>query len=125
MTNNIMDKYINQLDEITLLKLVSILKKYDKKENNLSNIIRYNLPIDLENLPKNLRKRKRNFTSRQRKILLILGSYMCFNCGVSLKNNFHADHVIPFSKGGKTILKNGQSLCAKCNLMKGAKYEKN
>jgi len=125
MINKTMNKYINQLDELTLVKLVNILKKYNKKENNLNNIIKYNLPIDLENLPKNLRKRKRNFTSRQRKILLILGSYVCSNCGVALKSNFHADHVIPFSKGGKTILKNGQSLCAKCNLKKGAKYEKN
>lgn len=125
MINKIMNKYINQLDELTLVELVNILKKYNKKENNLNNIIKYNLPIDLENLPKNLRKRKRNFTPRQRKILLILGSYVCSNCGVSLKNNFHADHVIPFSKGGKTILKNGQSLCARCNLEKGDKYEEN
>ena len=58
MINKIMNKYINQLDELTLVELVNILKKYNKKENNLNNIIKYNLPIDLENLPKNLRKEK-------------------------------------------------------------------
>ena len=125
MTNNIMDKFINQLDEKTFFKLIGILKKYDKKESNIKDPIKYNLPINLNNLPQNIKKRKRNFSSRQRKILLILGGYMCSNCAVALKNNFHADHVVPFIKGGKTILKNGQSLCAKCNLKKGANYEKN
>ena len=48
---------------------------------------------------------------------------MCKKCGVILNNNFHADHIKPFSKKGRTILNNGQALCAKCNLEKGAKYE--
>jgi hypothetical protein len=31
---------------------------------------------------------------------------------------WHADHVIPWIRGGKTVLENGQVLCAKCNLKK-------
>ena len=38
-----------------------------------------------------------------------------------LTTNFQADHVIPYSKGGKTVLQNGQALCADCNLKKGNK----
>ncbi|MEP3350129.1 MAG: DUF262 domain-containing protein [Marinomonas sp.] len=34
-------------------------------------------------------------------------------------DNWHADHIIPHSKGGKTIVSNGQVACAKCNLSKG------
>ncbi len=32
----------------------------------------------------------------------------------------HGDHIIPWSKGGKTIEENCQMLCRDCNLVKGA-----
>ncbi|MBR6124095.1 DUF262 domain-containing protein [Candidatus Saccharibacteria bacterium] len=35
-------------------------------------------------------------------------------------DNWHADHIIPWSKGGKTIVENGQVACPECNLAKGA-----
>lgn len=41
-------------------------------------------------------------------------------CGNSLPREFHADHRVPFSRGGPTILKNAQPLCGPCNLKKGA-----
>ncbi len=49
--------------------------------------------------------------------------YTCVFCGRSrLKHNvvLHADHIIPFSKGGKTIFENIQTLCSECNLGKSA-----
>ena len=60
------------------------------------------------------------FTNRQRKILKILSKFMWL-CKVKLSKDFHADHIIPFSRSGKTILKNGWALCPKCNLKKGNK----
>lgn len=33
----------------------------------------------------------------------------------------HADHIIPWSKGGHTTLENGQMLCREHNLAKGSK----
>ena len=63
--------------------------------------------------------KKRLFSKRQKKILKLTSGNICENCGLNLKGNFQADHVIPYSKGGKTILNNAQALCAKCNLKKG------
>ena len=37
------------------------------------------------------------------------------------KNNFEADHIIAYSKGGNTTLKNGQVLSAKSNAEKSDK----
>ncbi len=35
-------------------------------------------------------------------------------------DDWHIDHKIPFSKGGKTTVANGQLSCAECNLAKGS-----
>ena len=66
---------------------------------------------------------RRNFTQRQRKILALSAGNVCQECGSKLGADFHADHVKPFSKEGKTTIVNGQALCPSCNLRKGAKYE--
>ena len=63
----------------------------------------------------------RFFSERQRKIISIVGGITCQMCGKNLKDGFHADHVVPYSKKGKTILKNSQVLCPKCNLKKSNK----
>ena len=62
---------------------------------------------------------KRLFTNRQRLILALISGNLCTFCRVKLQNDFHADHVKPFKKGGPTTLNNGQALCPKCNLTKG------
>jgi|TARA_B100001964_G_C14224048_1_gene596741 5-methylcytosine-specific restriction endonuclease McrA len=66
---------------------------------------------------------KRFFTKRQKRILKVFSGNYCQKCGKVLKGKFHADHKIPFSKGGKTILKNAQALCNECNLKKGNKLD--
>ena len=46
----------------------------------------------------------------------------CKLCGVECNDgihNIHFDHIIPWSKGGETVLENLQVLCHKCNLAKG------
>ncbi|TAJ95908.1 MAG: HNH endonuclease [Gammaproteobacteria bacterium] len=64
---------------------------------------------------------KRIFTKRQKRILAFVSGGKCVACGKFLQSGFHADHVIPFSKGGRTVTNNGQALCPECNLAKGAK----
>ena len=65
--------------------------------------------------------RKRFFTQRQKRILKLTSGNYCQNCKKKLYGKFHADHIIPYSKDGKTILINAQALCAECNLKKGNK----
>lgn len=48
--------------------------------------------------------------------------FTCRACGASPANDatveLHVDHIIPWSKGGETVLENLQTLCEKCNLGK-------
>lgn len=67
---------------------------------------------------------KRGFTEAQRIAIFRKDKGICQNekCGKKVNyNDFHADHIKPHVKGGKTTVKNGQLLCSKCNLSKGAK----
>jgi hypothetical protein len=54
--------------------------------------------------------------------------FRCVKCGASPATDptcrqIHADHILPFSKGGKTVLDNLQTLCERCNLGKGNRVE--
>lgn len=47
-------------------------------------------------------------------------SYRCVVCGNGRHNGYeiHADHITPRSKGGKSIVENGQTLCSEHNMLK-------
>jgi 5-methylcytosine-specific restriction endonuclease McrA len=53
--------------------------------------------------------------------------FRCVLCGASPATQLgcvlHVDHVIPWSKGGKTVAGNLRSLCETCNLGKSDKLE--
>lgn len=62
---------------------------------------------------------RRFFTALQRRWLLNQQRYRCAICGKAITlRTAHADHVIPFSRGGGTELRNAQALCRPCNLFK-------
>lgn len=45
---------------------------------------------------------------------------VCVGCKEEVTwDNYHADHVKPHSRGGRTGVENGQVLCARCNTSKG------
>ena len=56
-------------------------------------------------------------------------NYTCQKCGVSVKDEptllLEVDHIIPISKGGKSVEENLQCLCWKCNRSKGTKIYEN
>ncbi len=53
--------------------------------------------------------------------------FRCQICGASAKDGvtLHVDHIVPVSKGGKTVKSNLRTLCSNCNLGKGAKFDPN
>lgn len=49
--------------------------------------------------------------------------FKCVHCKTPLhENNFHMDHIIPFTKEGKRVITNFQPLCGRCNLRKGNRF---
>ena len=64
----------------------------------------------------------RCFSRSQKLLILRKSEYRCALCQVELTaKNFTADHIIPYTKGGKTEAWNGQALCASCNSKKSDK----
>ena len=63
----------------------------------------------------------RYFSAIQRIELFSRSNGHCQSCGVPITlTDFHADHITPWSKGGKTTLANGQALCRTCNIKKSS-----
>lgn len=79
----------------------------------------------LEEMPYLIAKdSKRLFTTEQRAVIYRLGKGVCANCGVPVsEESFEADHILPWSKGGKTRIDNGQILCSTCNHEKSNKID--
>lgn len=52
--------------------------------------------------------------------------FRCLACGKSPANDItvelHADHILAWADGGKTVLENLQTLCQNCNLGKGRSF---
>ena len=67
-------------------------------------------------------KTNRDPSLRLRFQVLKRDNFTCVQCGASPAKDrsveLHVDHIKPWSKGGKTIYENLQTLCLKCNLGK-------
>ena len=65
----------------------------------------------------------RVISDKLRYTVLKRDNFKCCACGASPAKDpsveLHIDHIIPWSKGGKTELDNLQTLCSKCNIGKG------
>jgi hypothetical protein len=52
-------------------------------------------------------------------------NFRCVSCGRSPATEpdikLHIDHIVPWSKGGETVIDNLQSLCSRCNIGKSNK----
>ena len=68
--------------------------------------------------------RQRDVPAGLRNKILTRDNFRCLSCGASPATDtgvrLHVDHIVPWSKGGETVADNLQTLCADCNLGKGA-----
>ena len=68
------------------------------------------------------KENSRNVSLSLRLKVLNRDNFKCVFCGKSPATDFgtklHIDHIVPFSKGGKSTLENLQTLCEDCNLGK-------
>jgi len=80
-------------------------------------ILKESLLTEVHNLP--LKDIKRTFDESQRQVIFRKDKGFCQICGKACEwNDWEADHIIPWSKGGKTEIENGQVLCPACNAKK-------
>lgn len=62
---------------------------------------------------------QRNFDEAQRQVIFRRDRGICQECGVKCEwNAWQADHIVPWIRGGKSIVSNGQVLCPSCNASK-------
>lgn len=65
----------------------------------------------------------RRFDINLREKALMNQNWQCALCATKISlDTSHADHIKPYSKGGKTTIDNLQMLCPNCNLRKSNKY---
>ena len=61
----------------------------------------------------------RSFLDRDKRTVYEKQKGICPLCGKHFEiSEMEGDHIIPWSKGGKTVLENLQMLCVECNLNK-------
>ncbi len=75
---------------------------------------------------KNTKSEERSkMTASLRYDIIKRDGFCCVLCGRSAKDGIklHVDHIVPVSKGGKTIKSNLRTLCESCNLGKKDKYD--
>ncbi len=69
------------------------------------------------------KNQRRPMTPELRRRVMERDGYTCRLCGRYMPDGdgIHIDHIVPVSKGGKTVPSNLRVLCAKCNLGKQPK----
>ena len=78
----------------------------------------------MSKLKKEVKRKRttRNINLRLRFTILQRDNFSCNKCGRSPAKDpsvvLHVDHIIPWSKGGETVIENLEILCSDCNLGK-------
>lgn len=107
------NKYQHSYPPLTIDDIKSKLELVDKmiRENKYH---QYSVNIE-----------RAKMTDSLRYDILRRDGFKCQICGATVQDGIklHVDHIIPVSKGGKTIPSNLRTLCDRCNLGKSDKIE--
>lgn len=105
-------------DDVCVGKMEYSYEELKKLINQLEEID-FCMPLD-DYYAKNQRSL---MTKELKQQIKIRDRYTCQCCGKYMPDEvgLHIDHIVPVSKGGKSIPSNLQVLCDKCNLKKGAR----
>lgn len=103
--------YITQIEECISLTPSQLRQIY----NNLAEI-----NFETTTRKYNQANQRKLMTQELRNKIKERDNYTCQICGKYMPDEvgLHIDHIVPISKGGKTIEQNLQVLCDKCNLRK-------
>ena len=99
--------------KLTLTAKLAAHLSTDTATVSKAKLVRWVLSSELDN--------RRRFTDKQRRLLEKRDGGKCFYCGAHAGDDWQADHVLPWSLGGQTVLKNGVVACASCNCAKSNK----
>lgn len=81
-----------------------------------------NFPEKKSACDRNRRAQKRQaegkHTGIEIKLLFSQQRGLCVYCAKDLTGDYHADHIVPLSRGGTNWIRNIQLLCPKCNMRK-------
>lgn len=85
----------------------------------------YNIVCDKIEKRQSKEFQRKLMTASLRYNILKRDAFKCVLCGRSKLDGvkLHVDHILPVSKGGKTVPSNLRTLCADCNLGKSDKYD--
>jgi len=95
----------------------------DESINEVTNITEIRkVESQKETIERYQKRTSRNINLKLRFRVLQRDSFKCCYCGASPAKDasieLHVDHIVPWSKGGETVLENLQTLCSICNLGK-------
>lgn len=112
--------YVNGEDDNTTTDKVNSLMPSGYSMRSKSNVRnKSNVTHELE-LHKHKTQRDPNLRLRFK--VLSRDNFRCCICGASPSTDstvkLHIDHILPWSKGGETVLENLRTLCSRCNLGK-------
>lgn len=103
--------------KLIVKKRVEVVKVSKRIIHNFENTVEIAIPT-IVRLIKFIRALWRTKVPYSKRSVLIRDNFTCSYCGVQSKTGLSIDHVVPKSKGGKSVFENVVTSCLKCNNLK-------
>jgi hypothetical protein len=118
---NALEKFVSFINEDEDVIPDNLAESIEVKSAKKGAVGTANSTKDVEVKPAKEPKTKRSINLRLRVKVLMRDKSKCRICGRSPDTDnikLHVDHIKPWSKSGKTVLENLQTLCSDCNIGK-------